>query len=197
MKSKVSSRKFASVAIIAMASVLSGACSSTYHMTHSPSNAEFTSAQKSALSAKKSHVPCRLEVVCPDDMTAPVGWSSISHYPLKQIVKDVFSNALYSSFDQPGGEVLDAFTLRVEVFKSELDMSDGFYSLQLLATLEEPGEKKIVTLSVDKTVHSEEDERNVVPVMVYTASKELAIEVLNGLKANPKVVKTVSRFERK
>jgi len=116
---------------------------------------------------------------------------------LKQILKDTFSNAVYASFNQPGGEVVDAFTLRVEVFRSELDMHAEVYSLYLLITLEEPGEKKVVTLRQEKTVHGEIKSEEMVPELVYSAAKELAIESVQELKDNPKVIKTVSRFADK
>ena len=177
--------------------VLSTGCGSVFYLKHSPEGAEFSAAQKSVLVANKSNVPCRLEVICPDDMVGQLGHFSLAHYPLKQILKDTFSNAVYAAFNQPGGEVIDAFTLRVEVFQSELDMREEVYTLHLLVTLQEPGEKKILTLHQEKTVHGEVKSDYDVPDIVYTAAKDLAVESVKELKANPKVIKTISRFEEK
>lgn len=172
-------------------------CGSTFYLKHIPQGAEFSPSQKGVLAANKSNVPCRVEVICPDDMTGDLGYFSRAHYPLKQILKDTFSNAVYAAFNQPGGEVIDAFTLRVDVFKSELDMHSGVYTLHLLVTLQEPGEKKILTLHQEKTVHGEVKSDFDVPDIIYIAAKELAIESVKELKTNPKVIKTVSRFEEK
>ncbi len=172
-------------------------CGSIFYLKHSPQGAEFSAAQKGALAANKSNVPCRLEVICPDDMVGQLGHFSLAHYPLKQILKDTFSNAVYAAFNQPGGEVIDAFTLRVEVFKSELDMREEVFTLHLLVTLQEPGEKKILTLHQEKTVHGEIKSDYDVPDIIYTASKDLAVESVKELKSNPKVIKTISRFEEK
>ncbi len=172
-------------------------CGSIFYLKHSPQEAEFSTAQKGVLAASKSNVPCRLEVICPDDMVGELGYFSLAHYPLKQILKDTFSNAVYAAFNQPGGEVIDAFTLRVEVFKSELDMHGEVYTLHLLVTIQEPGEKKILTLHQEKTVHGQIKSDYDVPEIVYTAAKDLAVESVKELKANPKVIKTISRFEEK
>lgn len=177
--------------------LLSTGCGSIFYLKHSPEGAEFSAAQRGALVANKSNVPCRMEVICPDDMVGQLGRFSLAHYPLKQILKDTFSNAVYAAFNQPGGEVIDAFTIRVEVFKSELDMREEVYTLHLLVTLQEPGEKKILTLHQEKTVHGEVKSDHDVPDIVYIAAKELAVDSVKELKSNPKVIKTVSRFEEK
>ena len=127
--------KLAYLLMTALLLVLGTGCGSTYFLKHDPQSAEFSSTQRGVLAAHKSNVPCRVEVICPDDMVGELGYFSLAHYPLKQILKDTFSNAVYASFNQPGGEVIDAFTLRVEVFKSELDMHAGVYSLYLLVLL--------------------------------------------------------------
>ncbi|MFZ2658092.1 MAG: hypothetical protein WAX69_24380 [Victivallales bacterium] len=189
--------KFLLFILLASISMLTTGCGSIYYLKHTPQSAEFSPDQKGVLAANKSNVPCRVEVICPDDMVGELGHFSLAHYPLKQILKDTFSNAVYASFNQPGGEVVDAFTLRVEVFKSELDMHAQVYSLYLLITLEEPGEKKVVTLRQEKTVHGDIKSEEVVPELVYSAAKDLAVDSVKDLKSNPKVIKTVSRFSDK
>lgn len=189
--------KITYLALTSIILMLGTGCGSTYFLKHSPQGSEFSSAQKAVLAANKSNVPCRVEVICPDDMVGELGYFSLAHYPLKQILKDTFSNAVYASFNQPGGEVVDAFTLHVEVYKSELDMHAGVYILSLMVTLQEPGEKKILTLQEEKTVHGEVKSDNDVPDIVYLAAKELAVDSVKELKSNPKVIKTVSRFSEK
>ncbi|HBC87718.1 MAG TPA: hypothetical protein DCZ94_12235 [Lentisphaeria bacterium] len=189
--------KILSLFLLVSATVLMTGCGSTYYLKHTPQGAEFSAAQRGVLTANRSNVPCRVEVICPDDMVGELGHFSLAHYPLKQILKDTFSNAVYASFNQPGGEVVDAFTLQVNVFKSELDMHDETYTLVLLITLQEPGEKKVLTLQQEKTMHGEVKSDELVPDIVYDAAKELAIESVKELKTNPKVIKTVSRFEEK
>ncbi len=171
-------------------------CGSTYYLKHNTASTEFSSQQKATLTSKKFAVPCRVEIICPDDLTGTNG-SSVCHYPLKKILADVFSNATYAVFEQPAGEVIDAFTVKVEVFKSELDMDEETYSLHLLVTLEEPGEKKILTLRADKMMHGECESETMVPDLVYSAAKELAVDVMKDFRNNPKVLRTVSRFEKK
>ncbi len=190
-----------SMLAICAAVVLSG-CGSTMFLRHNESLAQLGSQQKSALLAKKNNVPCRIEIICPDDMTGKYSSffsSSIVHYPLKQILRDSFNNAVYCAFEQPGGEVLDAFTLKVDVFKSQLEMdsSDANYNLYLMVTFDEPGEKKVVTIRADKMLDGAAKGRGEVPPVIYTVAKDLAIDVIKQLKEDPKVVKTISRFEKK
>ncbi len=196
----MSNLKIFSVAIIATL-FLSG-CGSTLYMRHNESLAELSSAQKSALLAKKNNVPCRVEIICPDDMCGKYSTtfsSNVVHYPLKQILRDSFNSAVYCAFEQPGGEILDSFTLKVDVFKSQLDMdsSDAAYTLYLMVTLDEPGEKKVVTIRADKTLDGPVKHQKEVPTVIYDVAKDLAIDVIKQLKQDPKVIKTISRFEKK
>jgi hypothetical protein len=123
----------------------------------------------------------------------------VVHYPLKQILSGCFGNALYSSFDQPSGEVIDSFTLFVDAHASLLAMSGSkaIYDLKLHITLAEPGEKKVVTLDMNKFVSGPVTSDDDVPDAVYDAVRGLAIDTMSSLKSNPKVLKTVKRFEQK
>lgn len=178
-------------------------CSSVYYMSNPGSGSELSQPQRSALLAKKSAVPCRVEVICPPDMVGRYETffsSNTCHYPLEKILEQSFSNAVYSAFEQPGGEVLDAFTMKVEVYKSELNMdsSDATFNLSLNVTFEEPGEKKVTSFSIEKSVTADvKNGANVVPDAIYNGVKEAAIDTINKLKMDPKVVKTVKRFEKK
>ncbi len=194
---------FARLAVIPALALMAAGCSSVYHMSNPASSTELSQAQKSSLLAKKSSVPCRVEVICPADMVGRYDTfftSNVCHYPLEKIIEQSFSNAVYSSFEQPGGEVLDAFTLKVEVYKSELQMdsSEATYSLTLNVTFEEPGEKKVTSFSVDKSVTAPVTAAAAtVPDAIYNGVKEAAVDTISKLKLDPKVVKTVKRFEKK
>ena len=185
--------------------ILCSSCSSVYHMSTLNSAAELTPQQKSSMLTKKYAVPCRVEVICPGDMVGKYDTfftSNTCHYPLEQILEHSYSDAIYTSFEQPGGEVLDAFTLKVEVFKSELkmDSSEATYSLSLNIALDEPGEKKVTTFTIEKSVSAPitaSTPGNVVPEAVYKGVKEAVVETIAKLKLDPKVVKTVKRFEKK
>ena len=187
---------------ITLCTITISGCGSTMFLRHNEGLAQLASSQKSALLANKNNVPCRLEIICPDDMTGRYSTlfsSKVVHYPLKQILRDSFNSAVYCAFEQPGGEVLDSFTLKVDVFKSQLDMdsSSASYSLYLMVTLDEPGEKKVLTVRADKTLNGPIKDEMDVPSVVYATAKELAIDVIKQLKEDPKVIKTISRFEKK
>ena len=185
--------------------LLGAGCSSIYHMSTLNSAAELSQQQKSTLIAKKYAVPCRVEVICPGDMVGKYDTfftSNVCHYPLEQILEHSYSDAVYTSFEQPGGEVLDAFTLKVEVYKSELkmDSSEATYNLSLNIALNEPGEKKVTTFCVEKSATASlkgDNPGSTVPDAVYQGVKEAVVDTISKLKLDPKVVKTVKRFEKK
>ena len=195
-----SASRFAAVAALAF---LTG-CSSIHYMSNSSAGSELSSQQKASLQAKKSAVPCRVEIICPSDMAGKYDSffsSAVCHYPLEQVLEQCFSNAVYCAFEQPGGEVLDAFTLKVEVYKSELSMdsSEAVYSVSLNLTFEEPGEKKVTSFSIEKTITAPMGEAGpkAVPAAVYEAIKAAAIDSIAKLRSEAKVIKTVKRFEKK
>jgi len=196
---------FAARTLLVSALIMGAGCSSVYHMSTVNSAAELSQQQKSSLIAKKYAVPCRVEVICPADMVGKYDTfftSNVCHYPLDKILEHSYSDAVYTAFEQPGGEVLDAFTLKIEVYKSELkmDSSEAVYNLSLNVALDEPGEKKVTTFSVEKSVTAPIKDGNpgaVVPEAIYKGVKEAVIDTIGKLKNDPKVVKTVKRFERK
>jgi hypothetical protein len=183
---------------------LCAGCSSVYHMQVDNSSAMLSSQDRGALTKKKFAVPCRVEVICPGDMVGKYDTfftGNLCHYPLETIIERVFSDAVYAAFEQPGGEVLDSFTMKVEVFKSELkmDSSEAVYNLSLNITFEEPGEKKLTTFTIEKHVAAPvgENPAAMVPEAIYKAIREAAMDSIAKMKLDPKVVKTVRRFERK
>ncbi len=185
--------------------LLGAGCSSVYHMSNLNSAAELSQQQKATLIVKKYSVPCRVEVICPADMVGKYDTfftSNVCHYPLEQILEHSYSDAVYTSFEQPGGEVLDAFTLKIEVYKSELkmDSSDATYNLSLNVAFNEPGEKKVATFSIEKSVTAPlkgDNPGTIVPDAIYKGVKEAVVDTIGKLKLDPKVVKTVKRFEKK
>lgn len=194
-----SAAKFLLIPVLA----LSAGCSSVYHMSNPGTSTELSQQQKAGLLAKKNAVPCRVEVICPPDMVGRYETfftSNTCHYPLEKILEQCFSNAVYSAFEQPGGEVLDAFTLKVEVYKSELNMDsdEATYNISLNIVFEEPGEKKITSFSMEKSMTAPvKNGATVVPEAIYAGVKETAIDTIGKLKLDPKVVKTVKRFEKR
>jgi len=199
----MSLKSLSGILAVTVAMLIGAGCSSVYHMSNAGGGTELSPQQKSALQAKKNSVPCRVEVICPSDMTGnyeSTFSNSTCHYPLENILEQCFSNAVYCAFEQPAGEVLDAFTLKVEVYKSELhmDSSEATYNLSVNVIFEEPGEKKVTSFSLDKSITAPVSAGpKTVPPAIYDAVKAIAVDAIAKLKGDPKVVKTVKRFEQK
>jgi len=176
-------------------------CTSVIRPSANPNESDLTKSQIAQLSKRKMHVPCRVEVHCPDSL---VGNSSSMHsdydryyYPLQDILTNSFNSAIYAAFDQPGGEIVDAFTLYVTVPESRLSVgwSEAGYNVQIIVRLDEPGEKKITALSLKQHYEKPFANEKEVPPVVYFAARELAFKTLKKLQNNPKVIRTVRRFE--
>ena len=179
------------------------ACSSTHTPPCDPNQADLTKTQIGQLSQRKLHVPCRVEVHCVDaikgDSTA--FWKDHYYtYPLQEILTSSFKSAIYSAFDQPGSEVVDAFTVYVQVPESRFAYTgsgDSEYKLQIIVRFDEPGEKKITAFSLDQSFEGTITNYNAVPPVIYDASRTLAYRAIETIVKNPKVIKTVKRFEEK
>jgi hypothetical protein len=80
-----------------------------------------------------------------------------------------------------------------------MDSSEAVYNLSLNITFEEPGEKKLTTFTIEKHVAAPvgENPAAMVPEAIYKAIREAAMDSIAKMKLDPKVVKTVRRFERK
>ena len=91
------------------------------------------------------------------------------------------------------------FNLYVTVPESYLNISSdkAEYLLHVIVTFNEPGEKKITAWSVHKHLALPYTGNKTVPDAIYQATKEVAYEVLKKLTENPKVLRTVRRFEDK
>ena len=179
-------------------------CRTNHMPVADPNASDLTLKQKSELAEKKLHVPCRVEVQCPNSLTGDDSTFFISlfnhhfyYYPLQDILTNSFNNAIYSVFDQPKGEILDSFNLYVTVPESILNISGGNseYFLHLIVKFTEPGEKKIKAFGV--RVHLERPMGNddEVPPVIYEAAQIAAYKTLLKLTKSPKVLRTVSRFE--
>lgn len=179
-----------------------GACSSTHMPPADPNQSDLSKTQLGQLSKKKLHVPCRVEVHCPNNLKgdSDAFWRDhYYNYPLKEILTNSFKNAIYAAFDQPGSEVIDAFTVYVTVPNSRLLYTGGEaeYQIQIIVRFDEPGEKKVTAFSLEESIEAPVTNFNAVPPVVYDASRKLAYRAIETIIQNPKVIKTVKRFEEK
>jgi len=175
-------------------------CSSIYMPAVDPNKSDLTAEQTAALSKTKFKVPCRVEVHCPDSMvgSGPNTFTEDTyHYPLQEILRNGFGSAAGKIFESPRSEVIDAFTVYITVPESQLVVSGGVaqYTLDVIVVLKEPGEKKIDAFELKKTVELPHENKKEVPAAIYKAVQEVAFESAKKLSANPKVMKTVKRFE--
>jgi hypothetical protein len=175
-------------------------CNSVYMPSVDPNKSDLTAEQTAALSKTKFKVPCRVEVHCPDSLTGngPNVFSEDTyHYPLQEILRNSFSSASGKIFESPRNEVIDAFTVYVTVPESQLVVSGGVaqYTLDVIVVLKEPGEKKIDAFELKKTIELPHENKKEVPASIYKAAQEVAFESAKKLSENPKVMKTVKRFE--
>jgi hypothetical protein len=141
-----------------------------------------------------------VEVHCPDSMvgSGPNTFTEDTyHYPLQEILRNGFNSAAGKIFESPRSEVIDAFTVYVTVPESQLMISGGVaqYTLDVIVVLKEPGEKKIDAFELKKTVELPHENKKEIPDAIYKAVQEVAFESAKKLSANPKVMKTVKRFE--
>lgn len=188
---------YASAAAVCLAAA---GCNATYMPAADPNRSDLVPAQAQQINAKKIHVPCRIEVHCADSMVGQRDsffYTDYYHYPLQQILTNSFKNAAYQVFDPPGGEVIDAFNLYVTVPESNLDVAWGKanYILHVIVRFDEPGEKKVIATSIAKHVQLPFPNHNQVPDAVYQACRDAAFEAMQRIIKDPKVHKTVRRFE--
>lgn len=188
-------------AIAAMAGLITG-CGTTFMPPVEPSKSDMSAEQSRTLSSRKIHVPCRVEVHCADSLVGlrdSFFFTDSYYYPLQEILSNSFKSAAYKVFDAPGGEVIDAFTLHVTVPESNLDVAWGKanYLIQVIVRFNEPGEKKVVAKSFQKHVQLPLNGNNHVPQSVYTACRDIAFDALKDIVKNPRVQRTVKRFEER
>ena len=180
------------------------ACRTNHMPVANPNASDLTAQQRAKLSAKKLHVPCRVEVHCPNSLVGDSSTFFVSlfnhhfyYYPIQDILTNSFNNAIYAVFDQPKGEIIDAFNLYITVPESRLNVSSGDaeYDLHLIIKFSEPGEKKITAFGVRVSLEKPMGTDNEVPPVIYEAAQQAAFKTLSQLVKNPKVLRTISRFE--
>lgn len=176
-------------------------CSTTHTPPADPNMSDMTKEQSAQLSQKKFHVPCRVEVHCPDSLASDSDavFDHYYQYPLQEILTNGFKSAIYCSFDQPGSEIVDAFTVYVTVPESRLLYTGGAaeYYLQVIVRFNEPGEKKITAFTLEKSFQGPVVNKDAIPNVVYEGARALAFMSIERLTKDPKVLKTVKRFEDK
>jgi hypothetical protein len=186
-----------------IAALMFAGCRTNHMPPANPNKSDLTAEQKGKLSARKMHVPCRIEVHCPASLVGDRSsiFSCFDHhfhyYPLQDILRNSFQSAAYSVFDQPGSEVIDAFTIYITVPESRLNVSgdEAEYFVNIIVTLNEPGEKKITAWSLSKRSEAPFFNENEVPPVIYEVCRDIAYETMMKLIKNPKVLRTVKRFE--
>ena len=176
-------------------------CTSVVMPPADPNKSDLTKKQAAELSRRKLHVPCRVEVHCADSLVgnSTSVWNDYDryYYPLQDILSNSFKNAAYTAFDQPGGEIIDAFTIYVTVPESRLKVSNGEaeYNVQVIVRFLEPGEKKVTALGLKEHYEASFINEEEVPPVVYDAARDLAYRTMKKLLSSPKVIRTVKRFE--
>lgn len=179
-----------------------GGCNSTFMPPADPNMSDLTPEQSQEICKRKIHVPCAVEIHCEDGFVGQrdsAFFTNYYHYPLKSILTNSMKNATYQVFDPAGGEVIDAFTMHVTVSESNLDVAWGKanYRLQIIVKLNEPGEKKVMTVSVNKTLQEPFPDENKIPDVIYKACRDASFEAMQQILKNPKLWTTVKRFEDK
>ena len=107
--------KFLLIILSLLLGIFISGCRTNHMLKADPNLSDISAVQIKKLNKKRLHVPCRVEVHCPDSLVGSRGgFSSIFHsqyyyYPLQEILKSSFKSAAFAVFDQPGGEIIDAF----------------------------------------------------------------------------------------
>ncbi len=192
---------FFKIAVLSTVFGLFAGCSTTHTPPADPNMTDMTKEQAAQLSQKKFHVPCRVEIHCPDSLSgdSDAFFDHYYQYPLQEILSNGFKSAIYCSFDQPGSEIVDAFNVYVTVPESRLLYTGGEaeYYLQIIVRFNEPGEKKITAFTLEKSFQGPVVNKNAIPDVVYEGAKNLAFMTIEKIIKDPKVLKTVKRFEDK
>ena len=187
--------------IMGMGIILAG-CNATYMPPADPNMSDLTPQQVQEIGKRKIHVPCAVEVHCDNSLSGQrdsAFFTDYYYYPLQSILSNSFRHAAYQVFEPAKGEVIDSFTAYVTVQESTLDVAWGKanYQLQIVVRFDEPGEKKIMAVSISKSVQLPLVDNDKVPDAIYVACRDAAFEAMQKLLANPKLWKTVKRFEDK
>jgi hypothetical protein len=179
-------RHFKVLILISACAVLGCGCVNHYYPQTNPAKAVPDNSEITGITGIRYQVPVVINVIAANDMTgqnksiwdgSPLGWRYLYHYPLKQLVGDCYNNIVYKVFDQPGGEVIDAFELKITPLNSLLSEDDPKvqYTLCVLVNFYEPGGKLLFGEKFDGSKYGNFNGTNEVPDVIYTTIKGVAV----------------------
>jgi hypothetical protein len=201
-------RYFKVLLSISASAVLTCGCVNHYYPKPNPAKAVPDNSEITGITGVRHQVPVVVNVIAANDMTgqnksiwdgSPLGWRYLYHYPLKQLVGDCYNNIVYKVFDQPGGEVIDSFELKVTPLTSLLseDSPKVQYTLTVLVNFYEPGGKLIYGEKFDGSKYGNFNGPNEVPDVIYTTIKGVAVESITKILKDKKVITALARFKDK
>lgn len=181
---------------------LAAGCNSTYMPQVDPNQSDLTPEQIKAISKRKIQVPCSINIACADNFVGvrdSLFFTDYYHYPLRSILTNSFRSAAYQVFEPAQGEVIDAFNIYVTVQEANLDIAWGKanFVLQIVMRFDEPGEKKIMSAGISKSIQLPLTGNDKVPDAVYVACRDAAFDAMQKILENPRLWTTVKRFENK
>lgn len=188
--------------------VIGFGCVRDYYPQPNPTKAVPDQSELKEITGIRYQVPVVVSVIAVNDMTgqnksiwdgSPLGWRYLYHYPLKQLVGDCYNNVVYKVFDQPGGEVIDSFELKVTPLNSLLteDSPDVQYKLSVLVNFYEPGGKLLYGEKIDGYKRGNFSSPGEMPDIVYSTIKEVAVDSIAKILKDKKVLTAIARFNKK
>lgn len=178
-------------------------CNSVYNLKMSPEQTDFQQNQIRQLEARHFRIPCRINIQCPETMVGirdALFFTDTYRYPLDMILDYTFKSIAFQVFDAPGNEVVDSFTLTVTIPESILDVAwgEGNYSLTAIIRFDDPREKRLCGFSLSRQVTVPMPEnKDEVPACIYTACREIAFDAMKMIVKDPRVLKTIRRYEER
>lgn len=189
--------------LAASALLLLTGCNSVYNLKMSPEKTDFQQNQTRRLESRHFRIPCRINIQCPETMVGirdSLFFTDTYRYPLEMILDYTFKSIAFQVFDAPGNEVVDAFTLTVTVPESILDVAwgDGNYSLTAIIRFDDPREKRLIGFSMTRQITVPmPEEKDEVPACIYEACREIAFDAMKNIVKDPRVLKTIRRYEER
>ncbi len=178
-------------------------CNSVYNLKMNPEQTDFQQNQIRQLEARHFRIPCRINIQCPETMVGirdALFFTDTYRYPLDMILDYTFKSIAFQVFDAPGNEVVDSFTLTVTIPESILDVAwgEGNYSLTAIIRFDDPREKRLCGFSLSRQVTVPMPEnKDEVPACIYTACREIAFDAMKMIVKDPRVLKTIRRYEER
>lgn len=178
-------------------------CNSVYNLKMNPEQTDFQQNQIRQLEARHFRIPCRINIQCPETMVGirdALFFTDTYRYPLDMILDYTFKSIAFQVFDAPGNEVVDSFTLTVTIPESILDVAwgEGNYSLTAIIRFDDPREKRLCGFSLSRQVTVPMPEnKDEVPACIYTACRKIAFDAMKMIVKDPRVLKTIRRYEER